>query len=122
MAATSGPTSNRDWIGRVLLMAGLLTILTSGLLLSAEPHDPISALQRYPWLEDYFPYGFWYGQAPYDERLAGGFSEPYEVRREKLFYDLARHHINAIILANRLARPQALNVALATEKLSGVAG
>ena len=64
--------SNRNRIGRVLLVAGLLTILISGCPLSAKSQDPIRALQRYPWLEDYFPYGFWYAQAPHDERLAGG--------------------------------------------------
>ena len=35
----------------------------------------------------------------------------YFAGREKLFDDLARHHMNAIIPANRLACPEALNIA-----------
>jgi len=97
MAATSGPTSNRNRIGRVLLMAGLLTILTSGLALFAESQDPIRALQRYPYLADIFPYGFWSTHQASDQRLCGAFREPsYEARREKLFHHLAHHHVNAI--------------------------
>lgn len=44
----------------MVVTGGLLTILTSDFLWAAESQAPIRALQRSPWLEDYFPYGFWY--------------------------------------------------------------
>ena len=67
----------------------------------AEVPKPIRALQRYPQLKEYFPYGFWHGQAPHAEMLSGFYHETYEQRGEKIYSHLARHHINAILPANR---------------------
>jgi hypothetical protein len=104
---------NRNRIGRALRTAVLLVILTPQFVWAWEEREekPIRALQRYPHLEDFFPYGFWYAQAPMDETLTGQFRETYEQRRAKLFHHLARHHINTLITANRLARPEALDAA-----------
>ncbi len=112
MAVFTKPAMNRYRIRRALLLAGLSVILTSDLLQATGRDEPVRALDRYPYLADAFPYGFWHGQAPHDERLAGEFREPsYAARREKLFHHLARHHVNAIVTANRLARPESLAAA-----------
>ena len=96
---------NRHQISRVLLVAGLLAILTPGILFSAESREPIPALTRYPWLEDYFAYGFWFADAPHARDLAAELGEPWEVRQEKTFYDLSRHNVNAVIPANQAVGP-----------------
>ena len=96
---------NRHQISRILLVAGLLAILTPGILFSAESREPIPALTRYPWLEDYFAYGFWFADAPHGRDLAVELGEPWEVRQEKTFHDLSRHNVNAVIPANQTVLP-----------------
>ncbi|MDP7017939.1 MAG: hypothetical protein QGG36_19190 [Pirellulaceae bacterium] len=74
--------------------------------------EPLRALQRHPDLATFFPYGFWYSQAPMDEQLAGEFREPtFESRRGKLFHHLARNHTNVLITANRVANEESLAAA-----------
>ena len=96
MTAPVTPVLNRFSIGRALLMAGVLTILTPDFLQAAERDEPIRALERYPYLADSFPYGFWSSGQPVDQKLSGEFHEPYKARRHKLFHHLARQHVNAV--------------------------
>jgi len=94
-----------------LIAVSLCLAATSSVWADDPDTRPIRALQRFPDLRDYFPFGFWYAQAPMDETLAGEFREPYPARQEKLFHHLARHHVNALVTANRAATPQSLQVA-----------
>jgi hypothetical protein len=87
-----------------------ITVLGVTALVPAEA-EPIAALQRYPGLRDYFPFGFWYADAPHSEALAAGLGESHEVRQEKILHDLARHYVNAIIPANRAATRAYLDMA-----------
>ena len=58
--------------------------------------EPLRPLVHYPVLAETFPFGFWYAQAPLDERLAGAFQETYQQRRVKLFHHLAQHSTNVL--------------------------
>ncbi len=86
----------RCYIRWALTMAGLVVVLTPHLLQAAERDEPIRALERYPYLADSFPFGFWSAHQASDQRLSGEFREPYKARRQKLFRYLARHHVNAV--------------------------
>ena len=95
---------------RMALMACSFLGLTCSL---AHPDSAGSfpALERYPSLRDYFPYGFFFADGGITMKSLEYLHEPYETRREKIFHDLARHYVNAIIPANRTAGPAYLDVA-----------
>ena len=95
-----------------LLAVSMFAALTAAPLQAVSPDEPIRALQRNPHLADFFAYGFWHGQAPHDERLAGEFHEPtYESRRHKVLHHFARNHINIYVTANRMATEESLAAA-----------
>ena len=96
MTVPVGCGLDRLAIGLALLVTAVLTALTPAHLQAGEPDEPIRALQRYPYLAESFPFGFWSTHQAKDQRLAGKLREPYEARRQKLFHYLARHHVNAI--------------------------
>ena len=83
----------------------------AGLATAADAPATLRALQRYPALDDYFPYGFWMPDAPHTIELANGLGESYEARREKIFEDFARHHLNAVFPSNRAMSRGYLDVA-----------
>ena len=90
------------------------TLLASAIALSAVTccaADLPAALTRYPSLQDYFPYGFWFADGGLTAESAGYLQEPYEARREKIFADLAKHYVNAIMPANRAVTTEYLDVA-----------
>jgi len=78
----------REWIGLLLLSVGPLQWVAAA--------EPLRPLVHYPVLAETFPFGFWYAQAPLDERLAGAFQETYQQRRVKLFHHLAQHSTNVL--------------------------
>ena len=99
-------------VGVALLAASLMVVLPVAPLSAEPPPQSIRALQRYPYLADFFAYGFWHPQAPYDARLAGEFREPsYATRRDKLLHHFARHHVNIVITANSPATADSLAAA-----------
>jgi|GEM_PF-2713038 len=69
----------------------------------------IPALVKYPTLNDFFPYGFWYADGCYTGDYCAHMPEDYQSRFEKIMHDLARHQINAIIPSNRVVYPDYLN-------------
>lgn len=115
------------WGRRVVVFASLLALSlgTGGCLMATAPRaakgqtahpvaqaaPPIAALQRSPALNDYFPFGFWYADAPHSEQLAAGLGETHEVRQEKILHDLSRHYVNALFPANRALTPAYLDMA-----------
>lgn len=91
-----------------------VVLLVAVIALSAAMHcaaDLPAALARYPSLQDYFPYGFWFADGDLTVQSAGYLQEPYEARREKIFADLAKHYVNAIIPTARPATTAYLDVA-----------
>jgi hypothetical protein len=88
------------WRGRCVMLMFATAALSAVAVIPAVA-GPIAALERYPGLNDYFPFGFWYADAPHSDELAAGLGESHEVRQEKNLHDFARHYMNALIPANR---------------------
>ena len=96
----------------ILPIVALMALLSAtGVAVVGACAEPIRAIEQYPWLEDYFPYGFWMADGGIANKLAEALGEPYEARREKIMHDLSRHHVNALIPACRVVGPGYLNAA-----------
>ncbi|MBB75118.1 MAG: hypothetical protein CMJ75_11475 [Planctomycetaceae bacterium] len=54
----------RYQVSIALLVAGLTAVLPAASQAAEPPEKPIRALQRYPYLADFFAYGIWHPQAP----------------------------------------------------------
>lgn len=101
MACCGQPLPLRYPVGVAMLVAILAVFLPAAPLSAESPERPIRALQRYPYLADFFAYGFWHPLGWHDARLAGEFREPsYATRWDKLLHHFARHHVNIVITSN----------------------